>query len=102
MASLDAARRLFTNCLNFEKKRGFIMKTYELRPADGRKSFYGKCYVREDSDGTETLYSYNTPIIRREPNGKMHRLWWGWSATTGRHIRAFCGMNKAEFTALPA
>lgn len=24
-----------------------------------------------------------------------------WTATTGRHIAAFCGMNKAEFIRLP-
>lgn len=31
----------------------------------------------------------------------QERLWGGWSATTGRHIAAFCGMNKKEFTNLP-
>lgn len=25
----------------------------------------------------------------------------GWSATTGRHIAAFCGMGKAEYIKLP-
>ncbi len=72
----------------------------ELKPVDGRKSFYGKAYIGIDNDGAETLYSYGTPIIRRK-NGEMRRLWNGWSATTGRHIRAFCGMNKAEFSAMP-
>ena len=28
------------------------------------------------------------------------RLWDGWSATTGRHIKAFCGLNKAAYMAL--
>ena len=78
------------------------MKTrYYLTPDDGRKSFYGKCYVEVDADGAETLYSYGTPIITR-CNGVLKRLWDGWSATTGRHIRAFCGLNKSGFTALPA
>ena len=76
------------------------MKKKELKPVDGRKSFYGKAYIGIDNDGAETLYSYGTPIIRRE-NGEMRRLWNGWSATTERHIRAFCGMNKAEFSAMP-
>lgn len=77
-------------------------KMYDLRPIDRKKSFYGKARVCVESDGSEVLYSYNTPIIRREKSGRLHRLWFSWSATTGRHIRAFCGMNKAEFSALPA
>lgn len=76
------------------------MKLYELRPTDNRKSFYGKATVSIDETGTETLYSYNTPIIKRKPGGELVKLWNGWTATTGRHIAAFCGMNKAEFTAL--
>lgn len=72
----------------------------EIRPVDGRKSFYGKAWVGLDRDGTKTLYSYGTPIIRQAPDGRLTRLWPGWSATTGRHIKAFCGLNKAQFTAL--
>lgn len=71
------------------------MRIYELQPTDGRKSFYGKAKVVIDDDGTETLISYTTPVMRRDPDGTLHRLWWDWSATTGRHIKAFCGLNKA-------
>ena len=77
------------------------MKLYELTPTDNRKSFYGKAVVEVAADGSETLYSYNTPIIKRTAAGELVKLWGGWSATTGRHIAAFCGLNKAEFTALP-
>lgn len=66
-------------------------------PTDGRKSFYGKAIVVIDNDGAETLYSYNTPVIRRQTNGRLERLWDGWSATTGRHIAAFCGIGKKEW-----
>lgn len=76
------------------------MRTYELSPVDGRKSFYGKAFVMIDSRGTETLYSYGTPVIRRYKDGKLKRLWTGYSATTGRHIKAFCGLNKAEYTSM--
>lgn len=76
------------------------MRKYELIPIDGRKSFYGKAYVLLNG-GEETLYSYDTPIIKRLSTGELVRLWGGWSATTGRHIAAFCGLNKAEFMALP-
>lgn len=73
------------------------MRKYELMPNDSHKSFYGKARVIVDDDGTETLISYNTPVMKRTPDGQLVRLWWGWSATTGRHIRAFCGINKAEY-----
>lgn len=77
------------------------MKWYDLIPTNGRKSFYGKAQVRIDENGVETLYSYNTPIISRNAAGELTRLWAGWSATTGTHIKAFCGLNKAGFMALP-
>lgn len=77
------------------------MKMYDLIPHDGRKSFYGKARVMVENNGTETLYSYNTAIIKRTAAGELVKLWGGWSATTGRHIAAFCGLNKAAFMALP-
>lgn len=73
----------------------------ELAPCDCRKSFYGKAKVYTSSDGSETLYSYGTAIIKRTPSGSLVRLWGGWSATTGRHIKAFCGLCKSQFMALP-
>lgn len=76
------------------------MKIYELMPNNGRKSFYGKATVVVSDDGSETLYSYDTPIIKREASGELVKLWDGWSATTGRHIAAFCGLNKAEYSKL--
>lgn len=76
------------------------MKKYELIPNDGRKSFYGKAVVEVADDGSETLYSYNTAIIKRTTAGELVKLWDGWSATTGRHISAFCGLNKAGYMAL--
>lgn len=74
---------------------------YELIPTNGRKSFYGKAKVQIDDNGSETLYSYDTPIIKRDRDGHLTRLWSGWSATTGRHVAAFCGLNKAGFFNLP-
>ena len=76
------------------------MKIYELTPTNGRKSFYGKAKVVVDNDGTETLYSYDTPIIKRSASGELVKLWYGWTATTGNHIRAFCGLNKAQYVDL--
>jgi len=76
------------------------MKIYELTPTNNRKSFYGKAKVIIEDNGTETLYSYGTPIIKRLASGELVKLWNGWTATTGNHIAAFCGLNKAQFQAL--
>lgn len=66
------------------------MRRYELAPNGTQKAV-----VEIDNAGNETLYSYNTPIIKR-----LVRLWGGWSNTTGKHIKAFCGLNKAGFMGL--
>lgn len=77
------------------------MKKYELIPTDGRKSFYGKAQVVIDDAGNETLYSYETAIIKRTKAGELIRLYDGFTATTGRHIKAFCGLNKSQFLSVP-
>lgn len=76
------------------------MKVYELIPTNRQKSFYGKAIVKIEDDGTEVLESYGTPIIKRLKNGELIRLWDGWTVTTGKHIKAFCGSNKAEYIKL--
>ena len=76
------------------------MKMYELMPDNGRNSFYGKAKVLIDDNGNETLYSYNTAIIKKDINGKLTKLWSGWSSTTGAHIKAFCGLDKKAYVNL--
>lgn len=76
------------------------MRKYELIPMTGQKSFYGKAVVVVEDNGTETLYSYGTPIIKRLVSGELVKMWDGWTATTGRHIKAFCGLNKAAYMSL--
>ena len=61
---------------------------FDLRPVDGHKSFYGKAQVIRDS-GWTYLYSYQTPVCGISPAGAFFRFWWGYSATTMRHINAF-------------
>ena len=72
------------------------MEKYYLMPTNSQKSFYNKAIVTIEN-GVETLYSYNTPIIKRLENGTLVRLYDGWTVTTGKHIKAFCGLNKQEF-----
>jgi hypothetical protein len=83
------------------------MKEYELIPRNGRASFYRKAKVRINKDGSETLFSYDTPIIKRKDN-KLMRLFDcnmdfpnGVSCTTCSHIISFCGLHKKDFLKLP-
>ena len=77
-----------------------VSRHYDLLPCDSHKSFYGKAHVWELTDGTKVLQSYGTYVMRITPNGEYIRMWGGWSATTGRHIKSFCGLNKRGFTDL--
>ena len=76
-----------------------MKKMYYLMPTNGQ-SFGNKAVVEIDDNGNETLYSYNTPIITKTKEGKLIKLYNGWSQTTGKHIKSFCGLNKAQFEAL--
>lgn len=78
-----------------------MCKCYELMPTNGRKSFYGKAIIKRFADGSEVLQSYNTDILKKTAEGVFIRLWGGWSATTGIHIKSYCGMSKKEFEKLP-
>lgn len=86
-----------------------VEKIYELSPIDGRKSFYGKARVYHSHDkkgNQEILVSYTTPVVIKE-GGKLYKAktkWTlenNWSQTTARHIKAYCGLNRQEFYALP-
>ena len=81
------------------------MKQFELRPINGRKSFYGKAVAIEKDNGDVELKSYDT-IVARIKNGRFERLWSGYSATTMNHINSFInafgidGGGKAWWTSL--
>ena len=77
------------------------MRIYELCPAGGVKSFYGKAKVVINDDKSEVLISYETPVMMKTPEGHFVRLTDRWSATTGRHIKAYSGLNKDYFFCLP-
>lgn len=81
--------------------RDELPKVKRLDTACIQKDFYGKAITLTYGDGTVMLQSYSTKVAVKFPDGEVFRLWDGWSQTTGRHIKAFCGMNKAEFNALP-
>lgn len=72
------------------------VQEYELTPNTSQKSFYGKAKVIVTSEG-KYLKSYNTIIMCIKNDGSMVRYWGGWSNTTGKHIKAFSGLNKKEY-----
>lgn len=76
------------------------MKTYGIMNEKGEQMRCGTPCVVVDDEGTEHLFSYNTEILRKYPNGTIRRVWTGWTQTTGKHIKAYCGLNKAGFDAL--
>lgn len=78
------------------------MKEYYLKPLPEQNQidFYRKAKVVVQDDGSETLYSYDTPILRKNVDGTYTRLWDSYSTTTGKYIKAFCGMNKKDFDKL--
>lgn len=67
------------------------MKTIELIPTNGRKSFYGKCKVLETIEGHKYLKSYDTNVAILTSDGTLEitkdesHL----TNTTLTHIRAF-------------
>ena len=69
---------------------------YDLIPDDSHKSFYGKAKVIVTESGTY-LKSYNTIIMFIGKDGKIKRFYNDWTATTGRHIKAFSGLSKKEY-----
>lgn len=76
------------------------MKTYGLLNDKGEQFRGGAPVVIIDDNGTEHLISYNTEILQKDKNGTIKRVWTGWSQTTGKHIKAYCGLNKAGYDAL--
>lgn len=71
---------------------------YELRPHNGRKSFYGKAFVDITPDGTRKLYSYNTLVLSIDPERKLHRHWDTDTPTTTTmsHIKSFIAEEFGE------
>lgn len=78
-----------------------LHEMYELVPQNGRKSFGGKAIVELLDNGDKVLRSYGTPVLRKDKDGSLHRLYGGWTSTTGNHVKSFCGLDKKGFLALP-
>ena len=70
-------------------------------PEQHQKSFYDRAIVYEYLDGREVLFSYGTKILEKLDDSTFIRVYDGWSQTTGKHIKAFSGLNKKSFFDLP-
>lgn len=67
-------------------------KAHELQPVKGaRGNRCGHVVI----DGIDVLISYKTSVACRTPDGRYHRLWGDWSATTAGHVSAF-GWNEGK------
>jgi hypothetical protein len=74
-----------------------VINEYYLKPKGTQKSFGEKAVVREYENGDKILFSYLTPVLKQTKDGKLIRLWEGYSATTGRHVEAFAGITGSYF-----
>ena len=80
-----------------------LIKTIELTPIDGRKSFGGKAKAIQ-SGNTIQLMSYNTIVAEYNIPKDEFKIFGLHSATTLRHLKAFAvyidkgHMNKAELS----
>ena len=78
-----------------------LVNRYYLEPKGlSQKSFGGKAIVEEYENGDKVLLSYLTPVLKKTKDGKLIRLWDGYSATTGRHIKAFAGITGSQFKSM--
>ena len=75
------------------------MKTFELIPTNGRKSFHRKCIVIETPEGHKYLRSYNTivAVFTKEGTFEITAKERDLSKTTLTHIKEFqifCNVKK--------
>lgn len=85
-----------------------MQKMMELQPNGRQKSFYGKAKVYwNPRAGMWILRSYNTDVCGIDVQGKIYRFWDDYSATTMKHVNAFCtqfgipALSKRDWENLP-
>ena len=81
------------------KQKGKDMNKIEIRPADGRKSFYGKAkMVQYDEYWAVISYGREVALVRKTEEGmvELTRIWMGYSHTTMRHINSAMSMLGAS------
>ena len=61
------------------------------REIDRERLNYMSAYIKYYDDGSQILQSYNTDVVKRTLSGKYIRLWDGWSPSTMKQVKAYCG-----------
>lgn len=61
----------------------------------------GQWWELTDREGTKTLVSYDTPVMRQYKDGTTVRFVKECSMTTFQHIRKWSGLRANEFRELP-
>ena len=64
------------------------MKTFELKPINGQKTFGRKAIVEEEN-GVSYLRSYDTVVAKFDHHINKMQVYGWFSNTTARHINAF-------------
>ena len=64
------------------------MKTFELKPINGQKTFNRKAIVQENN-GVSYLISYDTVVAEFDLHNNTMQVYGWFSSTTARHINAF-------------
>ena len=85
--------------LNRKQKGKDMVNKIEIRPADGRKSFYGKAkMVQYDEYWAVISYGQEVALVRKTEEGmvELTRIWMGYSHTTMRHINSAMSMLGAS------
>ena len=78
-----------------------VINEYYLKPKGTQKSFGRKATVKEYENGDKILFSYLVPVLKQTKEGKLIRLWDGYSNTTGRHVESFAGITGSYFKSMP-
>jgi hypothetical protein len=78
-----------------------VIAEYYLKPKGTQKSFSRKAIVKEYENGDKILFSYLVPVLKQTKEGKLIRLWDGYSNTTGRHVASFAGITGSYFKSMP-
>ena len=74
------------------------MKTFELTPTNGQKSFYKKAIVI-NTDRISFLKSYDSIVAEYNHDTKKMRVFGWYSKTTALHINSFlnlCGFDSCN------
>ena len=61
------------------------------REIERQRLNYMNAYIKYYDDGSQILQSYNTDVVKRTSSGKYIRLWDGWSPSTMKQVKAYCG-----------